>query len=229
MFFKSVPIFSGLTEADHNLLAQMSQRRSHPRHALIVQDGEPGERLYLLIKGRAKVYISSPDGREVILAIFGPGDFFGEMALIDDEPCSANVMTLEVSEFVSIGKDAFQRVLVSSPCMVVNLLKAMSQRLRGADRQIESLVLKYVQARVAQVLRQVAEHEGGNLVVPLHLTHRNIAAMAGSSREVVTRAVHALEDSGVLRVDGRRIIITPTATRGSNISRRIGDPCHAKR
>jgi CRP/FNR family cyclic AMP-dependent transcriptional regulator len=207
MFFKGVPLFSGLTEADHNLLVQVAQRRGYPRHALVVRDGDPGERLHLLRKGRAKVYLASPDGREVILAILGPGDFFGDMALIDDEPCSASVMTLEESEFVSIGKDEFRRVLISSPSMAVNLLTAMSQRLREADRQIESLALKDVQARVAQVLRQIAEPDDGDLVVPARLTHRDIAAMAGAAREVVTRALRVLEDSGVLRVDGRRIIL----------------------
>jgi len=207
MFFKGVPLFSGLSEADHNLLLQVAVRRSYPRHTLIVQEGDPGERFYLLRKGLAKVYLGSADGREVILSILVLGDFFGEMALIDDEPCSAGVMTLEECEFVSIGKDEFRRVLASSPNMAANLLKVMSQRLREADWQIESLALKDVQARVIQVLRQIAEPEGGELVVPARLTHRDIAAMVGASREMVTRVFRVLEDSGVVRVDGRRITL----------------------
>ena len=207
MFFKGVPLFSGLSEADHNLLLQVAVRRSYPRHTLIVQEGDPGERFYLLRKGLAKVYLGSADGREVILSILVLGDFFGEMALIDDEPCSAGVMTLEECEFVSIGKDEFRRVLASSPNMAANLLKVMSQRLREADWQIESLALKDVQARVTQVLRQIAEPEGGELVVPARLTHRDIAAMVGASREMVTRVFRVLEDSGVVRVDGRRITL----------------------
>jgi CRP/FNR family transcriptional regulator, cyclic AMP receptor protein len=209
MFFKGVPLFSGLNEADHNLLVQVAVRRNYPRHALIVQDGDPGERFYLLRKGRAKVYLGSHDGREVILSILGPGDFFGEMALIDNEPCSASVMTQEESEFVSIGKDEFRRVLASSPSMAANLLKVVFQRLREADRQIEALALKDVQARVTQVLRQIAEPEGGNLVVPARLTHRDIAAMVGASREMVTRVFRILEENGVLRVVGRHVTIIP--------------------
>lgn len=115
MFFNGIPMFAGLSEADHGLLLKVAVRRSYPRHTLIVQDGDPGEYFYLLRKGRAKVFLGSADGREVILAILGPGDFIGEMALIDEEPCSASVMTLEESEFVSIGKGEFQKVLISSP------------------------------------------------------------------------------------------------------------------
>ena len=207
MFFKGVPLFAGLNEADHNLLVQVALRRSYPRHTLVVQEGDRGERFYLLRKGMAKVYLGNGDGREVILSILGPGDFFGEMALIDEESCSASVMTLEESEFVSIGKDEFRKVLASSPSIAANLLKAMSQRLREADHQIEALALKDVQARVLQALRQLVEPEGGELVVPSRLTHRDIAAMVGASREMVTRVFRTLEESGAVRVEGRRIVL----------------------
>ncbi len=209
MFFKGIPLFADLSDADHGLLLKVAMRRRYPRHTLLVQEGDAGERFHLLRQGRAKVYLGNPGGREVILAILGPGDFLGEMALLDAEPCSANVMTLEESEFVSIGKGEFQQVLASSPSMAVNLLKALSQRLREANQQIESLALKDVQARVEQALRGLAEPEGGDLVIPARLTHREIAAMVGASREMVTRIFRSLEESGVVRVEGRRITLTP--------------------
>ena len=208
MFFKDIPLFSGLSEADHALLTQVAVRRSYPRHTLLLQEGDPGERFYLLRKGRAKVYLGNADGREVILAFLGPGDFLGEMALVDEEPCSANVMVLEESEFVSIGKSEFQKVLASSPSMAANLVKALSRRVREANQQIESLALNDVKARVEQALRGLAEKEGGELVIPARVTHRDIAAMVGASREVVTRLFRSLEEAGVVRVDGRRITLT---------------------
>lgn len=207
MFFKDVPLFADLRESDHHLLVQVAVRRTYPRHALLIKEGDPGARLYLLQKGRAKVYIGDNRGREVILAILGPGDFIGELAMIDDVPCSASVMTIEESEFVSIGKNEFRKVLTSSPGMAVNLLKVLAHRLREADQQIEALALKDVQARVAQVLHTLAEVEGGELVIPSRITHRDIAAMVGATREVVTRALGVLEDSGVVRVDGRRVTL----------------------
>ena len=210
MFFRGVPLFEGLSEAHHALLLQMAVRRTYPRHALIVQEGDPGERFFLLRRGRAKVYLGNPDGREVILAILGSGDFFGEMALVDDESCSASVMAFEESEFVSIGKAEFQQVLATSPDMAASLLKALSKRLREADRQIESLALNDVRARVEQALRSLARPEGDELVISSRVTHRDIAAMVGTSREVVTRIFRSLEEGGVVKIDGRRIILVPS-------------------
>lgn len=207
MFFKGVPLFADLSESDHNLLVQVAVRRTYPRHTLLIQEGDPGESLYLLRKGRAKVYLGNDGGREVIVAILGPGDFFGELALIDDAKCSANVMTLEESEFVSIGKREFRQVLASSSGMAIHLLKAVASRLREADLQIEALALKDVQARVVQALESLAEPDGNERVIPARITHRDIAAMVGASREVVTRVFRSLEERGIVRVDGRRVAL----------------------
>lgn len=207
MFFKGVPLFADLSESDHNLLVQVAVRRTYPRHTLLIQEGDPGESLYLLRKGRAKVYLGNDGGREVIVAILGPGDFFGELALIDDAKCSANVMTLEESEFVSIGKREFRQVLASSSGMAIHLLKALTSRLREADLQIEALALKDVQARVVQALESLAEPDGNERVIPARITHRDIAAMVGASREVVTRIFRSLEERGIVRVNGRRVAL----------------------
>ncbi len=211
MFFKDIPLFAGLSEADHELLLRVAVRSTYPRHKLLVQEGDPGNRFYLLRKGRAKVYLGDRNGREVILAILGPNDFFGEMAMIDDEPCSANVMALEESEFVSIGKAEFQKAIASSPEMAISLLKALSRRLREADQQIESLALKDVQARVEQALYAIAEKQGNQLIIPALITHRDIASMVGASREMVTRVFRTLESSGVIQVDGRRTTLMHSA------------------
>ena len=217
MFFKGIPLFEGLSEADHALLMQVAVRRRYPRHTLLVQEGDPGERFYLMRKGRAKVYLGNADGREVILAFLAPGDFLGEMALVDDEPCSANVMTLEESEFVSISRHEFQRVMNSSLSMAANLVRALTRRVREANQQIESLALNDVRARVEQALRGLAVEEGGEFVIPARVTHRDIAAMVGASREVVTRLFRSLEEAGVVRVTGRRITLTrPVRTQGSS-------------
>lgn len=211
MFFKDIPLFAGLSESDHDLLLRVAVRSTYPRHAILVREGDPGDRFYLLRKGMAKVYLEASNGREVILAILGPGDFFGEMAMIDEEPCSANVMALEESEFVSIGKAEFQKAINTSPKMAISLLKVLCRRLREADQQIESLALKDVQARVEQALRAIAEPEGDQLIIPALITHRDIAAMVGASREMVTRVFRVLEASGIIRVDGRRTTLTRAA------------------
>ena len=207
MFFKDIPLFAGLSVADHGQLLQVAVRKTYPRQTLLVREGDLGDRFYLLRKGRAKVYLGDDHGREVILSILEPGDFFCEMAMIDDEPCSANVMSLEESEFVSIAKADFQQVMASSPDMARRLLKSLAQRLRESNQQIESLALKDVQARVEQALQSLAKPEGNEFVIPVGITHRDIAAMVGASREMVTRVFRELENSGFIRVDGRRITL----------------------
>jgi CRP/FNR family transcriptional regulator, cyclic AMP receptor protein len=211
MFFNNIPLFSGLSVADHGQLLQVAVRKTYPRHTLLVREGDIADRFYLLRKGRAKVYLGDDHGREVILSILEPGDFFCEMAMIDDEPCSANVMSLEGSEFVSIGKADFQQVMASSPDMAKRLLQSLAQRLRESNRQIESLALKDVQARVEQALQGLAKPEGKELVIPVGITHRDIAAMVGASREMVTRVFRELETTGSVRVDGRRITLVKPA------------------
>ena len=211
MFFKDIPLFAGLSVADHGLLLQVAVRKTYPRHTLLVREGDLGDRFYLLRKGRAKVYLGDDHGREVILSILEPGDFFCEMAMIDDEPCSANVMSLEESEFVSIAKADFQQVMASSPDMARRLLKSLAQRLRESNQQIESLALKDVQARVEQALQGLAKPDGTDFVIPVGITHRDIAAMVGASREMVTRVFRELESSGFIRVDGRRITLVKPA------------------
>ncbi len=211
MFFKGIPLFAGLNEEDHGQLLKVAVRKSYPRHTLLVREGDIGDRFYLLRKGRAKVYLGDDHGREVILSILEPGDFFCEMAMIDDEPCSANVMSLEESEFVSVGKADFQQVMASSPDMAKRLLQSLAQRLRESNQQIESLALKDVQARVEQALQGLAKPEGSELVIPVGITHRDIAAMVGASREMVTRVFRELETSGFIRVDGRRITLVKRA------------------
>jgi CRP/FNR family cyclic AMP-dependent transcriptional regulator len=207
MFFKGIPLFADLNDGEHQLLMRVAVKRSYPRQTLLIRQHDVGTRLFLLRGGRAKVYLSEPEGREVILSILAPGDFIGEMALLDEQPCSANVMTMDDCEFFVISKEDFRRLLAANAGLAANLLQAMSRRLREADLQIESLALKDVQARVHQALRQLVQREGDRLVVPARLTHRDIAGMVGASREMVTRVFRHLEASGVVRLDGRRITL----------------------
>ena len=166
---------------------------------------------YLLIKGRAKVYLGNRGGREVILSILEPGDYFCEMSMIDDEPSSTNIMSLEDCEFISIDKSEFLQMMQSSPDIAIKLQKSLNRKLRDSYQQIESLALKNVQARVEQVLFDLAKPDGGTMAIPDRITHRDIAAMVGSSREMVTRVFRELETTGVISVIGRRITLVQHA------------------
>ncbi|HQY28304.1 MAG TPA: cyclic nucleotide-binding domain-containing protein, partial [Burkholderiaceae bacterium] len=104
-FLRRVPLLSSLNEQQLETLAAGSARRNFPKGRTIVSEGEPSQTLYILLSGRAKVQRSDSEGKEVILAVLGSGDFFGEMSLIDEAPRSASVITLESCDFMAINKD----------------------------------------------------------------------------------------------------------------------------
>ena len=197
-FLRRVPLFSGLTEPQLEALAAGSARRSYPKGRTIVSEGEPSQSMYILLAGRAKVQRSDSEGKEVILAVLGSGEFFGEMSLIDDAPRSASVITLEPCEFMAVSKDAFKALLAQSPEVSMNVMRGLVRRLREADKKIETLALLDVYGRVARVLLDFSEEVGGERIVKNKLPRQEIAKMIGASREMVSRVMKGLELDGYI-------------------------------
>ena len=197
-FLRRVPLFAGLTEPQLEALAAGSARRSYPKGRTIVAEGEPSQSMYILLAGRAKVQRSDSEGKEVILAVLGSGEFFGEMSLIDDSPRSASVITLEPCEFMAVSKDAFKSMLMQSPDVAMNVMRGLVRRLREADQKIETLALLDVYGRVARVLLDFSETVGGERVVKNKLPRQEIAKMIGASREMVSRVMKGLELDGYI-------------------------------
>ncbi len=197
-FLKRVPLFSGLTDSQIERLAAGSVRRSFPKGRTIVAEGEPSQSLYVLLSGRAKVQRSDTEGKEVILAVLGPGECFGEMSLIDDAPRSASVITIESCDFMSINKESFKSMLVSSPEISMRIMKGLVKRLREADKKIETLALLDVYGRVARVLLDFSEQVGADRIVRNKLPRQEIAKMIGASREMVSRVMKGLEVEGYI-------------------------------
>ncbi len=202
-----IPLFSGLGQDEIELLLRAGTKKSFAKNTLLMSEGSRGESLYVVQQGKMKVFLSDPDGKEVILSILGPGDFIGEMALIDDEPRSAGVMTMEAAELFVISKPDFTSCLAKNPELAANLMKGLCQRLRAADRHIESLALMDVYGRVARTLLQLAQQSDGRLVINQRLTHKDIGNMVGASREMVSRIFRDLANSGYIRIEDRRIVI----------------------
>jgi CRP/FNR family cyclic AMP-dependent transcriptional regulator len=197
-FLRRMPLLVGIGEAQLDVLAAGSVRRSFPKGRTIVSEGETSQSLYLLLSGRAKVQRSDSEGKEVILAILGPGEFFGEMSLIDDAPRSASVITIEPSDFISVNKESFKAVLNSSTDMCLAIMRGIVKRLREADKKIETLALMDVYGRVARVLIDFAENVSGERVVKGKLPRQEIAKMIGASREMVSRVMKGLEVDGYI-------------------------------
>ncbi len=203
---KSVPLFSQVPEEDVRAFASLTRERTYPKGSVILFEDDPGDALYLVAGGQVKVVLIGEDGREVILSVLGEGSFFGEMALIDDQPRSAHVIAMENSRLLLLRRDDFQARLLQSPAVAISLLAELSGRLRLADEKIGSLVLLDVNGRVAALLLRMAEDEGSDTITK-KLTHHTIAQMIGSSRETVSRTMRALVERDIIKVSRREIVL----------------------
>ena len=208
---KRVPLFEGLSEPELDALSEVTQIRMFPRDCLVILAEDRGDSFFVIHTGQVKVSMTAADGREVILSVFGPGDFFGDMSLLDGQPRSANVTTLEESDLLIIRRSDFLQTLERHPDIAVKLMVTLATRLRKADRQIASLALLGITDRICNVLLSLAEEQGEEssegLVIPRRPTHQVLANMAGAARETVTRVLRRLTREGYLLSRGRKLVI----------------------
>jgi len=200
LLLRNVPLFMVLPEAQLTLLTRVVGRKSYPRNSTIIAAGDPTDALYIVISGRLKVMMSDDEGREVILAILGQGEFFGEMGLVDDEPRSATVIAIEPCELLTIARIDFKKCLADNFDIAMGVMRGLVKRLREADRKIGSLALMDVYGRVARLLMEMAENVDGQMVVTKKLPKQDIAKMIGASREMVSRVMKDLQTSGYIEV-----------------------------
>ncbi len=207
---KSVPLFAGFPEEQLRALVSVVTRRSAPRASVIMAAGDAIDSLYIVITGRLKVMMGDADGKEVILSLIGPGEFFGEMGLIDDSPRSASVVTIEPCELLSITKRDFKICLAENFEMSMAVMRGLVRRLREADRKIGSLALLDVYGRVARLLLDMSEDVDGQRVVTKRLPKQDIAKMIGASREMVSRVMKDLQLGGYIETRGSTIVLRDT-------------------
>ena len=213
---RSVPLFREVPETDLQAMAELMRERRQPRGSLILTQGDEGETLFLIRSGQVKISVVAEDGREVILSVLGAGSFFGEMALLDDQPRSAHVFAMEETQLLGLRREDFRAQLARSPQLGIALLRELSRRLRRADDTIASLMLLDVNGRVAHLLLELAREEGGDagIVVTRRLTHAAIGQMVGASRETVSRTMRNLVLRNVIAVTRRGItLLDPAALR----------------
>lgn len=203
---KKVPLFAGMREGDIQAFADLVRERTYPKGSVIVFEDDPGDALYLVAGGQVKVVLIGEDGREVILSVLGEGSFFGEMALIDDQPRSATVIAMTDSSVLVLRREDFQSRLRASPEIAIALLREISRRLRRADEKIGSLVLLDVNGRVADLILRLAEEEGGDQITK-KITHHVIAQMIGSSRETVSRTMRDFVERELIQVTRKEITV----------------------
>ena len=208
---QSVSIFWDLNEDELGHIADKMVAKHFENGNFIFLEDSEGEQCFFVLEGSVKVTRLSKDGREVILAMLNEGDFFGEMSLLDGESRSANVIALEETKVLTLERNDFIAVVNNYPQIAVQLLKELARRLRKSDRQIASLTLSDAEKRIALCIIRFADEQGviqnGKVSIPKTPIQQDIANMAGTSRETVSRALGLLEKEDLIERNGRELII----------------------
>lgn len=210
-FLMYVPIFSDLPTETLNQIANIGSIRTYPKDGIILMEEDKGNALFVIIKGKVKVARSSADGREVILSILNEADFFGEMAILDGQSRSATVISLEDSELFIIQRNDFLDLLKRHPEVSISLLYELTSRLRVADMKIKALSLKDAEGKVASVVLQIADNEGtiknGIVEIEKLPLQQDLASMAGTSRETISRTLHNFAKKNMVEIEGTKLRI----------------------
>lgn len=208
---KYVPIFSELDDSILSRIEEAGITRNYKKEMIIVDEtNDDASGLYIVLSGSVKVTRNDAEGREIILTILGEYDYFGEMSLLDGENPSANVSAMENTELFYIGRDQFMQLIQYNPKLTFALLEGLIKRLRAADDKIKSLSLLKAEGKIVKAIIQLAEISGimkqGLVEVDLPFQH-DIANIAGTSRETVSRVLHSLENKGLVKLEGSKIKI----------------------
>jgi CRP/FNR family cyclic AMP-dependent transcriptional regulator len=187
-------------------LASRGQARTFPKNAVIINEGDRGDTLFVILSGKVKVYVSDDDGREMILDMHGAGDYVGEMSL-DGQPRSASVMTMEPTTCAVLSRDELRAAIGRNPDIAMAIIEKLIERARIATDNVKNLALMDVYGRVARLLLSLAKEEGGKLVVPERMTQQDIADRVGASRDMISRIFKDLTVGGYVTVENRQITI----------------------
>jgi CRP/FNR family transcriptional regulator, cyclic AMP receptor protein len=209
-----VSIFSKLNQADIEELTKIVSVKKYGPDAAIFFQGDPSDSLYMLLKGSVKVTQASEDGREKILDILGPGEIFGEFAMLDGHPRSATVTTCEPAELASISHKDFRNFVASRPEVLWKVLQALCERVRKTSTEMLELSSREVPYRLLAALQHLAEKYGqvapdGSCLISGKVGVQDLVAMVGSSREVVSRLLHRYQEKGLIELGDNKQIIIP--------------------
>lgn len=197
---RRVPLFSLLTVTQAEVISGAVTKQRYKRGEVLVEQGQKSNALAILLTGRARVMSADSRGREVILATLGPGDYIGEMSIIDNEPHSATVRAEVQTDVLLLGRADFARCLSENASMSLVVMRGLVKRLRHADRKIESLALLDVYGRVAHALLEFAVQDvQGQWIIREKISRQDLAKMVGASREMVSRVMKDLEERAFIQ------------------------------
>jgi len=210
-FLKSVNIFSDLSDSELKSIQELCKTRKYPKNSMIILEEEMGDVVFIVMSGTVKITRVNDEGKEVILAMLGSGEVFGEMAILDGESRSANALSQENCEVVTINREDFLNLLKTNNKVSLNLMTEFAIRLRKSDQQIEALSLDDAEHRIGVSILNLAEELGvirqGVVTVDNLPYQQDIANMAGTSRETVSRVMKIFEDRGLITKTGHKLSI----------------------
>ena len=206
----SVPLFSALDPEDQKQLLDMMSEVTFRRGERLFNEGDPGDRLYLLIEGKVKLGHTSSDGRENLIAVLGPGEMIGELTLFDPGPRSGTATAVAPTKMLQLEHTALMEFIDTRPELAKHMLRALAQRLRRTNEALADLVFSDVPGRVAKALLDLGDRFGtrtddGTLHVPHELTQEELAQLVGASRETVNKTLAEFVSRGWIRLEGRGV------------------------
>jgi CRP/FNR family transcriptional regulator len=204
-FLKSILYFSGLGLAELESIRKLVFEKTADRAEMVLLEGEPAANLYFVASGAVKVFKTSAEGKEQILSIVRPGESFNDVPMFDGGPNPASARTMGPVLLYGIKKNDMKDILRDHPQIALNVIKVLAKRVRHLVSLVEDLSFRHVISRVAKIL---FEHVGDEMGHRPRLTQQEMAAMAGTAREIVGRSLKALEEQGAIKLDRHRIIIT---------------------
>lgn len=213
--FRKMPLFAELDDREVAAIAGVAKTRRYAKDDVIFHADERGDVFCVIREGQVKITMISPEGKEIILSMMGPGDFFGEMALIEDEPRSATVVAIEPLEVLTIWRTDFLQILADNFSITRKILAELSRRVRRTSNKFESLATMDVYGRLARFFLDLAQQHGKVLdngyVAVTRPTHQAIANTIGTSRETVSRLIHELMRQDLLLSEGKTVYLSKAA------------------
>ena len=205
------PLFSDLPVAEIERLGALLRPRRYARGEVIFLEGDRGDSLCLIAEGSIRIQLTDAYGREVVITVYGPGEIFGELALLDGEPRSADAIAQDASRVFWLQRDDFAAFLDSHPMAAMTMLASLSRRLRHTTRVVQDATFRDVPSRLARVLLDLTARHGRpvehGMLIDTRVTQGELAAMVGASRETVNRALRGFEQRGLIRWEANRILI----------------------
>lgn len=207
MTLDKIELFEGLPEDQLKSLAERIRQRTYPAGAIVVNEGDEAHGLFIVDSGALKVFVTEENGKEVTLSLLGREDYFGELALLDDAPRSASVITVEKSTLMQISRADFNEVIAANPACMQIIMRNLVGRIRELTDNVRALALIDVFGRISRVFDSMAEPEGEMRIIRRRMTQQDLANLVGASREMVNRILRELVAGDYIEIHHQYILL----------------------